>query len=336
MKIKFLTFYLLILQLIALSCKKENSVIKGSQCPPFSQIPSSPYDDPVWHPSGKVIGFNHRPIKKIIYTYGFECPEQATHLYDEDLTGFYLINEDGTNFRRALSFPLGTPSWSPDGNYIAFSQNAQIYIMPFNGENFETEKIFHLQTEGRSFYPTWSPDGEWIAYDSDFNSPKGAKFIWKINLKNFTKERIGFAPEEGEIRMPHWGPDFRIVHQRYIGVGSPEIFIMNSSGNEVIRITTNPDHEELPQFSPDGRTIAFVSRQKKGGFRLFSIDSSGNDLKMITNESCVNFSWAPDGRLVYLKFDFRRIDENFGTLWLMDADGNNQNQLTFNDFEIIK
>jgi TolB protein len=207
--------------------------------------------------------------------------------------------------------------------------------MPFDGNQFDTTAIEQLTFEGRNFFPTWSPDGEWIAYDSDVGSPTGLKFIWKMKSNGLSKMRIAFTPNDGETRMPFWGNDFKIVHIRYIGIGSSEIFKMDSSGNNTIRITENEDMDQYPKYSPDDKFICYISQsQSSGGTQLWRFDNNENEFKQLTTSGALNFSWSPDGKIVYLNFDYSRIDETKGTLWVMDADGNNKRQLTYNNFQI--
>ncbi|HKJ40649.1 MAG TPA: hypothetical protein VKA27_01100, partial [Sunxiuqinia sp.] len=68
MKIKFLKLsaIYIFLFVVILSCKNDEPDTEG--CPIFDIVPESPYNDPIWHPSGEIIGFNHRPIKEIHYT----------------------------------------------------------------------------------------------------------------------------------------------------------------------------------------------------------------------------------------------------------------------------
>ncbi len=109
-----------------ISCDKEEEPKPG-----FSNEPTSPYNDQVCHPSGEIIGFNHILIKEIHYNYKYDNPSMATYIYETDSAGFWLINSDGTNQRRVLLYTLGTPSGSPSGNWIAFSQGGQIFKNAF-------------------------------------------------------------------------------------------------------------------------------------------------------------------------------------------------------------
>lgn len=83
--------------------------------------------------------------------------------------------------------------------------------------------------------------------------------------------------------------------------------------------------------------IAFISILDNGeGMQLFKINSDGQGLTKLTSDGCIQFSWSPDGKIVYVNFDEYRIDETKGTLWTMNADGSNKQPLTYNRFEVFE
>lgn len=319
-----------IIALTNCACKEKND-----PCPiTFETELQQPYDDPVWHPSGNVIGFNHTPIKEIHYYEGYDCPYQADYIYENDSIGFWLINSDGTNMRRVLPFKLDCPSWSPDGKNIAFSYQAQICTMPFNGEQFDTSAIVFLTNSGRNFFPTWSPDGEWIAFDSDFESPSGLKYIWKMRKDGSHKSRVAFTPTLGETRMPYWGTNMTILHRRFTIARSADIFKMDSSGNNVVQLTNSEDYERYPAYSSTCEHICYIAESNKtNGIQLWRINRDGSQPIQLTSEGCRSFSWSPDDEIVYLNFYGDRIDVTKGTLWIMDATGEKKRQLTYNIFK---
>jgi TolB protein len=328
-----LTFLLILIFVFA--CK-DDSYNKG--CPHYEMFVESPYNDPVWHPSGNIIGFNHIPIKEINYINGYECPNQAQYFFEEDSAGFWLINADGTNQRRILPYMLNNPSWSPDGNWIAFSSGAQICIMPFDGEQFDTAAIVQLTFEGRNFFPAWSPDGEWIAFDESVCNGPIACGIWIFNISSKQQQFIKIYG-----MYPSWHPfsDNLIfltnaLDNKGFDVGdSLWIYDSFSGTKHFFKFISQPNYDNrYLRYSPNGEFIAFVSILSNGsGMQLFTIKDDGSGLKQLSTEGCMNFSWSPQGEIVYSNYDYHRIDETRGTLWIMDADGNNKRQLTRNIFK---
>ena len=100
------------------------------------------------------------------------------------------------------------PSWSPDGNWIAYQSNSnsqfsQIWIMDKDGNNKKQITNF----EGvwcRS--PSWSPDGEWITFVSNMNASKEGEYgeLYVVSLQ--TGEVIQVTKTGGAISSfrPSW------------------------------------------------------------------------------------------------------------------------------------
>jgi hypothetical protein len=89
---------------------------------------------------------------------------------------------------------------------------------------------------------------------------------------------------------------------------------------------TTIDAPESPDFSPDGRLIAF-SGMRGSVADIFTIDLQSKEVTNLTNDAFAQYSptWAPDGKsLVYLT----RVSGN-EKVFRMDANGGNKVQLTF-------
>lgn len=306
----------------------------GSEAISFDPITESPYNDPIWHPVAKIIGFNHMPIKEVYQENGRQVFWKSTL----DSMGFWLINSDGTNKRRILPYYLYNPMWSADGKWIAFSKGAQICVMPFDGEQFDTTAIQVLTNKGRNFSPKWNSDGTKIAFVESICDETLPCGIWTYSLETKKREFIikGTSPD--------WVPHTNLltflenISDNGVVLGD-NIKIVDVKDISILTLTKlvspNIDNRYL-QCSPNGNYIGFISILENGeGIQLYRINSDGTELTKLTSDYCTQFSWSPDGRIVYVQFNYRSIGKTNGTLWTMNGDGSNKQPLTFNKFELL-
>jgi len=168
------------------------------------------------------------------------------------------------------SYPGGetSPSFSPDGNQVAFSwngdrqDNADIYIKLIGPAT-----PLRLTTDPRyDALPSWSPDGRWIAFLrlTDDNKASLLLIAPTGGPERLLAENLDLM-ESAPVRREtlSWSPD-----GKWIAVpikGSPmepaAIFTIAVETGEIRRLTAAPAEtigDGTPAFSPDGRTLAFT------------------------------------------------------------------------------
>ena len=96
--------------------------------------------------------------------------------------------------------------------------------------------------------------------------------------------------------------------------GSSDIWIVPSRGGEPRRLTSSPAADMNPRWSPDGRTIAFIST-RSGAPQVWTIDPNGGEAVPLTRIStgASGIVWSPTGaRLAFVSsvFPDLRDDES--------------------------
>ncbi|MEJ0101736.1 MAG: hypothetical protein WDO19_03855 [Bacteroidota bacterium] len=223
-----------------------------------------------------------------------------------------------------------TPAWSPDGKWIAFCNGGTIYKMAFDGNNFDTAHILTLTNNAASnFFPSWNTSGDSIYYDSDKAAPGGTSFyaIWKMAADGTGQIRVTKDLNEGG-REPFYKSTDEILFIRFVNQ-TEQVFSMDSNGDNVRQITTaiyshNYSKKEYPE--------EFNGKIYYEDFGIWSINNDGSGLQQLCLGSVENFSISRDGTVAWVNYDYSRLDKTLGTIWLMNTDGSNKRQFTFNNY----
>ncbi len=121
------------------------------------------------------------------------------------LPQIYLMDTDGTNVQRVTDQGYAvSPSWSPNGQFLAFSWirhygpgapgNQDIYVMDIASKQF----VQLTHDAGRNDFPSWSPDGRHLVFQSD---RQGKWQIWSMLADGTQQQRLTTS---GENTQPNW------------------------------------------------------------------------------------------------------------------------------------
>src|SRR6185437_3540149 len=110
--------------------------------------------------------------------------------------------------------------------------------------------------------------------------------------------------------------------------GNSEIYVMNSDGSGVTRLTTNPATDTPPVWSPNHRKIAFIST-RDGNPRIYVMNADGTALTRLPDKFSgidATPAWSPDGTKIAFA---GRAGSNWD-IYVMNADGTALTRLTSN------
>jgi TolB protein len=188
--------------------------------------------------------------------------------------------------------------WSSDGNSVVFSSSnlSAPGIHDRNPDGVNQRQI----SCGNDYGAKWSPDNKKLAFISDRDGTPNIYVIErgiddpKCNADaESTLGLYQLTDTEGSEYDISWSPDGRQILFVSERDGNPEIYVMDNSGNNVVRLTRNDKVKDVqPVWSPDGKNIAFAS-DLDGDFDIFIMNNKGEDQKRLTNNdaSDVDPSW---------------------------------------------
>jgi Tol biopolymer transport system component len=214
------------------------------------------------------------------------------------------------------------PSWSPDGDRIAYRHQP--------GDD-DTTEIYVAAADGKAAHdvsgndntadwgPAWSTRGDWIAW----NTARKARFGgFDLGLVRPDSSRLHLVKPGIHVEYPAWSPDGRrIAFMSQVAAEGLQydIFVIDADGSHIRRLTTSPATDGFPSWSPDGTTIAFSSTRDACAFSsspqclttgdigpfhtLYLMNADGSHQRRLSKRFVHTIDWSPNGR--YLVFGSR-------------------------------
>lgn len=158
------------------------------------------------------------------------------------------------------------PSISPDGKYVAFWSEKALFSIDLFLADARTGKIvkkitsnsFNSHVDQYSSYESavaWSPDSRQLAFVA---FAKGRNQLLIADIDGKIRNKIDI-PGVQSFSNPAWSPDGSTIVVTGLVEGQCDLYAYNLKTKKVRRLTNDAYSDIQPQFSPDGKWIAFSS-----------------------------------------------------------------------------
>src|SRR5262245_47443531 len=222
-----------------------------------------------------------------------------------------------------------TPRWRPDGTAIAFLSSRpgagetgeprnQVWLLPLSGG--EARRITNLANGVSSFQ--WSPDGSRLVVVSRSGPSDDAKS--PSDVRHYRHSSYKFN-DSG------WFDDKRT-----------HLWTVDAASGRATQLTSGDDwNDSDPQWSPDGKRIAFISDRTGKAFDesrntdVWTIDADGGPLTKISDHEEGDSSprWSPDGQTI--AFVSAVPEKSHPRIWLAPSAGGTASKTAADGVDLI-
>jgi Tol biopolymer transport system component len=260
---------------------------------------------------------------------------------------FLLSIETGE--RRKLTFPPrelsgdSSPAFSLNGRTLAFGRNidaglGDLYLLPLSAGFRAAGEARRITFENRGIRSiVWVPGSSDIVFSD-------RKHLWRVDAPESMR---GQAKLQGILSL---GQDIQdaatsrrgerlaythvLVHSNIWRMPAPTLGAKPRTGNreslkpirEGVPFVTSTRDDSAPQFSPDGKRIAFMS-SRSGNLEIWACDSDGSNSTQLTSfrgPKVTTPRWSPDGQRIAFDSDA----EGEYDIWVIGANGGKPQRMT--------
>ena len=225
------------------------------------------------------------------------------------------------------------PLWSPDGRRLACTLDDRPVLVSHDGGNEEPVMSSRIDD-----VTDWSPDGQCVlvcrwAAERELGGPGEVMWLLPVSAAPHAETQARLVTFGGNLDVDgaRFSPDGRwIVFEvvKRVGATNPTLHVVPASGGKWIPLTDGKSWDDKPRWSPDGKTIYFIS-SRTGFFNVWGIRFDGTEgvplgepfratgfespaLMVSSNMSRLSMSLAQN-RLVL------SMAETSGSIWMLES-----------------
>jgi len=214
------------------------------------------------------------------------------------------------------------PSWSPDGRWLAFEREGDLYKVRLDG----SADTRFVDDPGLDETPVWIAPDE-ILFASDRT---GELDVYSVRPDGSGLKRLTDDPTDDD--HPRASPDgSRIVFNSKRHDGETyQIWSMKRDGTELERLTFHHEWDSYPSLSRDGLRLLWrrvVAEKGERNSEVFLMDLSDSTVTNLTNHPAFDGYpvWSPNEE--WIAFASSRDSEGLDQLFVMRRDGSDVTRL---------
>lgn len=172
--------------------------------------------------------------------------------------------------------------------------------------------------------PNFLKDNDTLIYNSEGK-------IWKYSISENTREVIytGHCDACNNDHVVSEDQEYIAVSHNENGMKDSRIYVLPIEGGEP-KLVTEKAPSYMHGWSPDGKEIVYCAFREEDGklaANIYTKPVAGGEERQMTKNQGFNDGpeYAPDGKAIW----FISTRTGLMQVWKMDADGNNQQQMTF-------
>lgn len=221
-----------------------------------------------------------------------------------------------------------SPSLSPDGKLVAFFSSRDLFGIDLYLADAESGKVIKKlassasdrHIDAISFINSsgdWSPDGAKFAFVAYAN---GDNQIGILDVRSSDVDRRISLGDVGAVSSVSWSPDgnFLVVAGQEGGLG--DLYLLDLRNDNITRLTNDRFADFQPTWSPDGKSVAWVTDRattdfttmKWGDLGIATMDIETRTIRTLATfprGRSINPQYSPDGKSLFFISDQEGISD---------------------------